>query len=95
MKIILILGKDIQQSDENSAVIEDKSDNEVPESHPFTYMLGNLMKKMDTKHTDTDTNQNQCKKSDHDKPTEEYRKMEVNTNKHSIEEETQKNRNMK
>ena len=47
------------------------------------------MKKMDTKHTDTDTNQNKCNTSD--EPTEENRQREenkiVNTNKQSIGEE--------
>ena len=58
LKFIIFLDKQ-KNEQENATWKKDKeSNNGVGGNHPFLYMLGNLMKKMDTKHTDTENSKN-------------------------------------
>ena len=50
-----MLEKEKEEQDKTTEETEEESDNGVGGNHPFLYMLGNLMKKMDTKHIDKDT----------------------------------------
>ena len=67
------IGKEKEEQMDTTGIAENSTRDEVVSSHPFTYMLGNLMKKMDNKNIAKGTTKNVL---DCETRAEKKRKME-------------------